>query len=147
VDAGATLSGAGTVGSPIVDEGSIVAKGGALRLADRISGAGSVAITSHAVLSVAGMEAAAKLNFLAGGSETAIFGAPTAVRSTIAGFMKSDTIDLVGFVVSKLAFAGHTLTLDAKGGSVAHLNFAGSYLTKQFHVATDHHGGTNITIG
>jgi hypothetical protein len=90
--------------------------------------------------------AVAKLNFLAGGSETAVFGVPTSVSSTIAGFGMTDTIDLAGFVATKLAFAAHTLTVDGKGGSVAHLNFAGSYVTKDFAFATDHHGGTNITF-
>jgi hypothetical protein len=112
-----------------------------------LTGPGSVSITSRAVLSVGGTMAAAELNFLAGGSETAVFGVPTSVSSTIAGFGKSDTIDLAGFVATKLAFAGQTLTVTGKGGSVAHLTFARSYVTKDFAFASDHHGGTNITFG
>jgi hypothetical protein len=51
----------------------------------------------------------------------------------------------VGFTATKLAFAGHTLTVDGTGGSVAHLNFAGTFHTSDFAFHTDGHGGTNIT--
>jgi hypothetical protein len=145
VDAGATLVGAGTIKSAIVDSGTIVVSGGTLTLASSISGAGSVSISSHSVLSAAGQLGVSKLAFLAGGSETATLGVPTNVGATIAGFIKSDTIDLVGFTATKLAFAGHTLTVDGTGGSVAHLNFAGTYKLSQFAFSSDHHGGTNIT--
>ncbi len=77
-------------------------------------------------------------------TRSAAFGAPTKVSATIAGFAKTDTIDLLGFAATKLVFAGHTLTVDGKGGSVAHLTFAASYTTKDFTFAPDHHGGTNI---
>ena len=122
---------------------------GKLTVASSIIGTGSVSISSSSVLSVGGRLGAAGLKFLSGGHETAILGAPTAVSAMISGFrLTSDTIDVVGFVATTHSFAGHshTLTVDAKGGSVAHLTFAASYTTEDFHFATDHHGGTNITF-
>ena len=146
VDAGATLVGAGTIRNTVVDKGSIDAKGGTLTLTGSISGTGAVSITSNAVLSIGGSAGVTGLTFLAGGHETASFGAPTLVSATFSGFAATDTIDLLGFTASKLAFAGHTLTVHGSGGSVAHLNFAGTYKTAQFAFGTDHHGGTNITF-
>ena len=37
---------------------------------------------------------------------------------------------------------GHTLTVDDKNGSVAHLNFAASYTATHFHFASDLLGGS-----
>ena len=146
VDKGALLTGAGTIKSSVVDRGGIEASGGRLTVAGSLIGTGAVSISSHSVLAVNGKMAAAGLTFLSGGSETAVFSTPTAVSSTLAGFAVSDTIDLVGFVKATDTFVGHTLTIHGAGGSVAHLHFAGSYATKDFAFATDHHGGTNITF-
>jgi hypothetical protein len=145
VDAGATLTGAGTVASPVVDKGSIVAKGGTLAFTGTVSGTGTLSMASHASASIAGALSVSKLTFLAGGHETAALGKPTSVTSTISGFtLTSDVIDLKGFVANKLSFAGHTLTVDRSGGTAAHLLFAGTYHTSNFTFASDGHGGTNI---
>ncbi len=145
VDKGSLLSGAGTIEQAIVDQGTLNANGGTLALASSITGLGSVSISSNSVLSVGGRLGASGLDFL-GGNATAVFGAPTRVTSTIAGFKATDTLDLVNFVATKLSFAGHTLTVHGSGGSIAHLTFAASYVTKDFAFGTDHHGGTNITF-
>jgi len=146
IDKGSVLSGAGTIKTSVVDMGGIQASGGRLSVAGSLIGTGAVSISSHSVLAVGGKMAAAGLNFLSGGQETAVFSTPTAVGSTLAGFAASDTIDLVGFVKATARFVGHTLTIHSTSGSVAHLNFAASYVTKDFAFATDHHGGTNITF-
>jgi hypothetical protein len=146
VDNGALLSGAGTIKQAAVDQGTLNAVGGTLTLASSIIGTGSVSISSNSVLSVSGKIGVTGLSFLAGGHETAIAGAPTGVTATLSGFAATDTIDLRGFVKATDAFVGHTLTIHSTGGSVAHLNFAASYVTKDFAFATDHHGGTNITF-
>ncbi len=146
VDKGALLSGAGTIKSSVVDRGGIEASGGRLTVTGGLIGTGAVSISSHSVLAVNGKMAGAGLTFLSGGSETAVFSAPTAVSSTLAGFAASDTIDLVGFVKATDTFANHTLTIHSTGGNVAHLRFATSYARKDFAFGTDHHGGTNITF-
>ncbi len=146
VDKGALLSGAGTIKNSVVDNGGIQASGGRLTVTGGVTGTGAVSISSRAVLTVDGKMAAVGLTFLSGGHETAVFATPTAVTSTLAGFAASDTIDLGGFVATKLSFAGHTLTVDGKGGGVAHLTFGGAYMTKDFAFTPDHHGGTNITF-
>ncbi len=154
LDAGTKLTDAGmlTVAGTLTDAGAAnIARTGELHVAGTVSiggavsGKGSVSISSHAVLSVGGRFAAKGLTFLAGGTETAMFGAPTAVSATLSGFAATNTIDLLGFVATTHSFANHTLTIDSKSGSVAHLHFAGSFTTSSFVVASDTHGNTVIT--
>jgi len=151
--AGTTLTDAGVlaVAGTLSDAGAATVSGrlrvgGSVSIGGSVTGTGSVAISSHAVLSVGGAFATKRLSFLAGGHETAMFGAPTAVSATIAGFAGTNTIDLLGFVSTTDTFAGHTLTIASTGGSVAHLHFAGSYSTAAFTVANDGHGNTMVTL-
>ena len=133
VDAGATLVGAGTIRNTVVDKGSIDAKGGTLTIAGSISGTGA---PSRSLAMLCSRSAARRVSpgshSWRGVTRRRSFGAPTLVSSTLSGFAATDTIDLLGFTASKLAFAGHTLTVHGSGGSVAHLNFAGTYKTAQF---------------
>jgi hypothetical protein len=118
---------------------------GAKWVASGISNVGTVDINSHSVLLVIGQFSTPRLDFLASNA-TVVFGKPTNVSATIAGFRATDTLDLANFPATRLSFAGRTLTVDGKAGNVSHLTFAASYTTKDFHFAPDHHGGTNITF-
>jgi hypothetical protein len=118
---------------------------GSLTVASSITGTGSVSISANSVLSVGGKAGMHGLTFLPGGHETVAFGTPSAVSASIATFIKTDTIDLVDFVATKLAASRHTLTVDGTGGAVAHLMFAANHTTSNFALAPDGHGGTNIT--
>jgi hypothetical protein len=143
VDSGATLTGAGTLSGSVLDLGGIVAQGGTLAVTGSVSGGGSLAIASHATVSVTGGVSNSSLVFLSGGHEEAIFGTPTAVSARISGFtLTTDVMDLTGFVATKESVSGHTMTLTRSGGSAAHLTFAGSYTSAQFSIGTDSHGGT-----
>jgi hypothetical protein len=146
VDSGATLNGAGTVNNTVHDNGTMLAAGGTLAITGSITGVGGVSISSHAVLSVGGALGAQQLKFLAGGHETAAFGAPTKVTSTIAGFAATDKLDLVNFKTASLSFANHTLNVDGVGGTVAHLYFNSTYIGHHFAFTADGHGGTNISL-
>jgi len=118
---------------------------GALTLA-AVGGPGTIQLSPDSVLTADGRFDVGHLRFLAGGHEIAAFGAPATVSSTIARFAESDTVDLLGFVVTKLSFTGHTLTADGAHGAVAHLKFAASFRSNDFAFAPDDHGGTNITL-
>jgi len=149
VDTGASWTASGS--NSVVSSTAVTVKGaldvtGTSTFSGNVSGAGSISIASHAVLSVGGSLGVAKLSFLAGGSETAVLGKPTSVSATIAGFAATDKIDLANFVVSGHTFSGTTLTLDHTGGSAAHLHFSSSYTGQHFAFASDGHGGTNISL-
>lgn len=76
---------------------------------------------------------------------------------TIQGFGATDTIDLLGLagvthaewtqnLVQKLLGSGTVELLNAQNVKVGAISLHGSYHTSNFAVATDHHGGTNITF-
>jgi hypothetical protein len=138
-----TLAGNATVAS-----GTTLTAHGSLAVTGALSGGGVVAIGPNGVLSVGGTVAAGgSLVFLAGGHETANFAKPTSVGDVISGFtLSSDAIDLQNFVATGETVSGHTLTLNRSGGSAAHLHFAGSYTSSQFHIGSDSHGGTLLTF-
>jgi hypothetical protein len=146
VDAGATVSGAGTLASPVVDAGHIEATGGTLAITGALSGSGTLGIGAGATASVTGAIAAGtKLVFLAGGHEDAVFGDPTGIGATISGFtLTTDMMDLTGFVATTHSFSNHTLTLNRSGGGAAHILFAGTYTSGQFSTGSDGHGGTLV---
>ncbi len=149
VDNGATWTATGT--NTVASTTAVTVKGaldvtGTTTFTGGVGGGGAISIGSHAVLSVGGALGVLKLSFLAGGSETAVFGAPTSVGSTISGFAATDKIDLANFVVTGHTFSSQTLTLDHSGGSPAHLHFSSNYTGHHFAFHSDGHGGTNISL-
>jgi hypothetical protein len=145
VDAGATLSGNGRVQGGLVDNGQIVATGGTLTLAGNVTGTGTAAITTGAVLD-AGDSLAPAVQFLAGGNETLALGTPAGVSSVISGFGASDTIDLLGQIATGFSYASATgiLTVTGSGGTIASLHFSGAYTMSSFSLHPDHTNGTEI---
>lgn len=143
VDAGATLTGAGMLASPVFDAGLIKASGGTLAITGALAGSGTLDISSGATASITGtLASGTKLTFLSGGHEEAVFGAPTGIGALISGFtLTTDMMDLTGFAATSESFSGHTLTLETSGGSFAHIQFTGSYTSSDFSIGSDGHGG------
>ena len=145
VDSGATLRGTGSVSSAVTDNGTVEANG-TLSITGSLTGSGLAKIDSHSVLSVTGALGTARMQFLSGGNETAVLGSPTAVTAVTSGFAATDTLDLVGFVANHLSFVSDTLTVSRASGAAAKLSFSSAYSGHHFAMASDGHGGTNISI-
>jgi hypothetical protein len=145
VDSGATLRGAGSVTTAVSDVGTVEANG-TLSIAGSLTGSGLAKIDSHSLLSVGGALGTARMQFLSGGNETAVLGSPTAVTAVISGFAATDTLDLAGFAATRLSFASDTLTVSQASGGAAKLLFSSAYTGHHFAMASDGHGGTNISI-
>ena len=137
--AGSTTLAAGTT--------MTVGAAGSLTLTGDIGGPGTIAISAKAMLLADGTVASA-MKFLAGGSATVSLAEPIAATGTIGGFIKTDTIDLLGTVATGISFSTTTdvLTVTGAGGTIAALHFSGSY-TASFVKGSDGHGGTRITLG
>ncbi len=146
VAAGQQVSGIGALkAASIVDAGTIVASGGALRLVGSLSGTGTVAIDSHAIMAIYGAVGLPRITFLPGDGQTLLLGEPGSVAATIDGFGATDAIDLHGIgLATALDFSGDTLTLSAPAGAVT-LHFAGPYQAGGFAIADDGRGGTLLT--
>jgi hypothetical protein len=145
VGATGTVIGTGTVGGTIADAGLIEASGGTLTLSGTVSGAGTIGIDADSVLYAAGTLGAANIAFLDSGGGLTL-ARPVTATGTIAGFSTSDSIDLVGSVVTSEAFAANVLTLKGAAGTLASLHFAGDYTGYGFAFTADGHGGSDIYL-
>jgi hypothetical protein len=144
IDGGATLSGYGTVGAQSIDNGVVLAESGVLVLGASAYGTGTAEIGGGATLSFLGGSAISTISFLSGGAETLALQTPGAVTGTITGFGATDTIDLVKTVATGLAFANGTLTVTGATGTLAMLDFGGTYSTANFALQSDGNSGTDI---
>ncbi len=152
VDAGATLSGAGTVtlgaaATLILDPGfSIVGTvkgGGANATLELAKGSGA------GTLSGLGTNFAnfGKVVFDPGAVWTTTLVSLTASTGTISGFAKGDVIDLINTAATSVTYSSGKLTVLNGSTTVTVLNLAGSYTTSEFDLSSDGHSGTDITIG
>jgi hypothetical protein len=73
-------------------------------------------------------------------------GKPGGLTATIAGFGTTDTIDVLNRTIVSTTFAGKTLTLLGPSGAIGSLHFSATYAGHHFALASDGHGGTNITF-
>jgi hypothetical protein len=139
------LTGRGTVGpaAPVVDNGTIVAKGGGLDIGEAVTGAGTLLIDSGATL-LAHAKLAVNTVFASGGNETLALAHGTAATGMIAGFAATDIIDLRHLAATSLSFANGTLSVGNNGHIVDTLFFAGDYTQADFGLTSDGNNGTDI---
>jgi hypothetical protein len=145
VAAGGTAIGTGTIGGPVSDLGLVEASGGTLALTGAVTGAGTIGIDANSVLTASGTLGAANISFLDSGGGL-VLAKPASVTGSIAGFATSDSIDLLGSVVTSESFVNDVLTLKGAGGTLAALHFTGDYSGYGFAFAADGHGGSNIFL-
>ncbi len=151
VAAGGHLTGYGSVIGPdidsgaISDNGTITASGGLFDLAGAVNGGGTLAIDAHATLELQPSDLAGiKVQFAAATGDLWLLD-PT--QTTIAGFVKGDTIDLGSFIETGFTYHANTHVLTISGGSGASvsLTFVGTYTQSSFSFASDGNGGTLLT--
>ncbi len=147
IEAGASLTGFGTIGGAGIDNlGSIVAEGGTLTLATSLTSAGSgiVQIDSDAVLAVHAVSQLSQIAFA--GPASLMLVAPKAFSGTIASFGSGDVVDAEKLAANKFTFEAGTLTLEHGSTVLDTLMFSGNLTAANFSIASDHHGGTDISF-
>ncbi len=153
VDAGATLTGNGTVNplGSIVDNGTILAAGGTLSLG-AVSGTGSLVISAGATLELYAATAAPIVlqGGASSGSTLALTAARAAPTGTLTGFGLGDVIHLEGSSLTSVQYqsagAGGTLLLIYGSTIVARIAFAGGVGSLHFIMTPDGTDGTNISV-
>ena len=133
-------------GASMLSAGASLIVGGQLTVAGSLGGADGarVAIEHNATLAVNGSLGLGSLRFASGAGETLAISANGSVTSTITGFGSGDVID-VGRPANALRYAAGTLTLLDGFTTVEQLHFAGAYTASDFILASDGHGGTDVT--
>ena len=148
VTSGRTLSGHGLLGGSVADNGTVMASGGTLAVLGDVSGPGTIAISSAALLHVTGtVSAATHISFLPGTGERLFIGQPGPDTGLIAGFGAGDTIDFggVGLASSVTPAGPGVFTLDGLPGGAISMHFAGFHNALAFQINGDGHGGTLVT--
>jgi hypothetical protein len=146
IGTGGSLTGAGTVTGAIKEtsKGSIKALGGVLKIVGAVSGGGTLSISDHATLDLAGKDANT-VAFL-GAAGILKLEQTAQVTGTITKLQVGDTIDIAGTVISKAALSGSTLTLTKKSGGTIALKVAGTLTGTKFGIVDDGHGGSDIVL-
>ena len=145
INAGAELTGNGSVSEPIVNNGTITAAGGLLALNGPITGNGQLNIGVGATLELGG--ATGETVSFGGNIGTLKIDNPASFTGTISGLAAGDVIDVDGLTVTSAVVNGSTLTLTA-GGQTFNYQVAGAGLTGNvFALENDGHGGTILALG
>ena len=154
VDAGATLSGSGSLTGKLVNNGTITAVGGGLSISGDVSGAGALRIAGGAELGLYSSSIATDIDFVGSGG-TLSFGAflgtfPFSASGTISGFVSSDNLVFSTARLDQAVWATSggglgTLTLSASGKTLATLTLAGDYSNESFFANPSGFSGTTIT--
>jgi autotransporter family porin len=151
VEAGFAISGHGTVGgvagNKVIDNGTITASGGGtLNVALAVSGTGTLALDIGTELIAHSAVSVENIIFNAGGNETLAFLAPQSVTGTITGFGAGDTIDIETQKVKAVNYVNGVLfLLGAHNALLETLDVSGSFVSGNFDLSSDHHGGTDIS--
>ncbi|MBA3810815.1 MAG: hypothetical protein H0X27_04050 [Caulobacteraceae bacterium] len=133
------------VGVNTRDTGSIEAVSGTLEFFLGITGDGSLAVDTGATLSL-DSPVAATLDMTFNGGTLSLRD-PASFAATIHAFSSGDTIDLLSRTATKATLgAGDTLVIKNGTATIATLQLAGNHTGDTFNVASDGHGGTNITV-
>jgi hypothetical protein len=155
INAGGTLSGAGTLAgliggngtmtlANIDNDGSIDATDGNLLVYGSVEGTGELCVESGATLTVqAAVGSGQTLAF----SQNArvVLNDARAFLGTITGFEAGDVLELASTNASGATWSNGVLTVDTAFGPI-HYNLAGNYAPNAFAVQSDGLGGTNVFL-
>ncbi len=141
------IRGRGVIDVAIADAGFIVAASRTLDLTQAISGNGGLQVNARAILKVEASASASLTSTFNGVGGTLKLGDAADFAATIAGFAAGDTIDLLGLAADSATLqAGDQLVVKNGGQTIATLQLSGDYGGAAFAVASDGHGGSNITV-
>jgi hypothetical protein len=147
VTIGGVFEGFGTLSAAagsVVDDGTLIAGSGDLRLMGGIIGAGAVVIGTGATLEL-GSEISQAITFAAAGADTLALDAPADAQGALVGLAAGDRLDFVGSAVSGAAINGTTLSVTI--GATAYLyTLAGSVTGVVAQTGTDGAGGSYVTL-
>jgi hypothetical protein len=139
---GARISGFGTIGAAVANDGVIEASGGTLALTQAVTGTGTLQVDAGATLQLAGVGAGSIADFSGAGGVLGL--APMAFLGTIAGFASGDTIDLASTVASAASFAHDSIVVTLTAGGTITLATS-TTLTGSLTVTAGGHGDTLIS--
>ncbi len=151
VDSGTLIRSSGVgksvIGVKVTDSGLIEVDTGTLDFSQALKGNGAMKIDAGATLEVGGSAASGLTATFNGVGAILDLGNASKFAATIAGFTTGQTIDLLKTVATRATVNGSDQLVIKNGATtVATLQLTGTYTGDTFNVASDGHGGTNITL-
>jgi hypothetical protein len=141
------VSGQGVIGVGIANSGTIEATAGALDLTQAITGSGELTVDATAILKVEAAASATLSTTFNGIGGVLGLGDAADFAATITGFAAGDTIDVLHQAATSATLqAGDVLAVMNGTQTIATLQLSGNYTGDTFAVASDGHGGANITV-
>lgn len=140
--AGGSINGAGIFGAELVNDGTVTAAGGELTLSKAITGAGVLAVSAAATLSLLSSVSSGQVAQF-GGADGVLGLSGRAFLGEIGGFAAGDTIDLLKLAAKSAKFVGDSIVVTlSHGGTIALATT--QELTGSLTVTGDGHGGSLI---
>ncbi len=137
VGATGLVQGFGTMSASIVDNGVIDAKGGVLKLASSVSGAGGLRIENASTLELGGATSRG-VTFATGAVGTLQLDAQTSFTGAVGGLALGDAINFKNETVNSAVVSGTTLTVVGSAGTTTY-QVAGALSGNHFAVQADQH--------
>jgi hypothetical protein len=140
-------SGISKISAKISDSGLVEVASGTLDIAAALAGNGMLRIDAGATLELDSTLAKGATATFTGSNATLMLATPSGTAGTIAGFTAGDTIDLLAVTATSASLNKFDQLSIFNGTSkIATLRLTGSYVGQRFTVASDGHGGSNITV-
>ena len=118
--------------------GAVAGGGGVLELAVGSGSAGTLSGLGPTVANFSTLQ-------FDGGAHWTVEGSAAGLAEIVTGFAVGDTIDVDGFVAVSDTYTGSALVLTDSGNNQVTLDIEGGYTTSDFVIASDNHGGTDVT--
>ncbi len=131
------VQGFGTLVGAVLDNGTIDAKGGVLKISNSVSGSGALRIENASTLQLAGATSRG-VTFASGAVGTLRLDAQTTFTGAIGGLALGDAITFSAETVSSAVVSGTTLTVVGSAGTTTY-QVAGALSGNHFAVQADQH--------
>lgn len=147
ISTGGEVSGFGTLGWAVSDNGLLDAQGGTFLLEGSVSGSGQLAIGKSATLDLGGAVANGMVVNFTGANASLRLDSASAFGGVIAGFAAGDRIDIANTAIAAVSSAGTLITYTDQAGHAHMLQLTSALSGGTLSLSADGTGGTFITAG
>ncbi len=140
-------TGRSLIAAAVVNSGTINAASGTLALTGSVAGTGTMLIGTGTTLELGANIAVSQSVSYTAATGTLLLDVPASASETVYNMVVGDVIDVAGVTATKATVNASDQLVIANGATtVATVQLSGSYLNDTFTVASDGHGGEDVTL-
>ena len=140
-------TGRSLIAAAVVNSGTIIAGSGTLVLTGSVAGTGTMLIGAGNTLELGASIASSQSVSYTAATGTLLLDTPASATETVYNMTVGDVIDVAGVTATKATVNASDQLVIANGATtVATVQLSGSYLSDTFTVASDGHGGEDVTL-